>query len=94
MRLSVFLIPILLLASPAAALELRSPIDDVPVTTGTIMEAAKMIVALPAAKNSFVSARILSDAEIAALIPTSSAPGNPGSPAIMQTAKLAIGAAA
>jgi hypothetical protein len=49
MRSSLFLILFLLLARPAAALELQSPTDGagMPVTTGAIMESAKAIVLLP-----------------------------------------------
>lgn len=96
MRPYHFLIPCLLLAGPAAAFELQSPTEaaQVGVTTGAIMEAAKVVVPLPAAENPFAGARILSDAEIAALIPSPySAPGRPGTPAMIETAKLAIGAA-
>jgi hypothetical protein len=96
MRPSHFLIPILLLAGPAAAFELQSPTDAarLPATTGAIMEAAKVIVPFAAAENPVAGARILSDAEIAALIPSPySAPGRPGTPGIIEAAKLAIGAA-
>lgn len=97
MRMSLFLIPTaLLLTAPAAALELQMPTDasGVPVTTGAIMEAAKVVVPLPEGESAFSGARVLSDAEIAALIPSSySATGDAASPAIMAMAKLAIGAA-
>ena len=63
-------------------------------TTGAIMEAAKVIVPFAAAENPFAGARIRSDAEIAALIPSPySTPGRPGTPAFIEAAKLAIGAA-
>ena len=89
MRSSVLLIPIMLLAAPAAAIRF----SGVPVTTGAIMGAAKATVLVPVAENAFAGARVLSDAEIAALIFTS-APilAKPGTPRIMAVAKL-VGAA-
>jgi len=96
MRSSILLISIMLTAAPAAALEPNAPTDTsgVPITTGAIMEAAKATVLQPVAENPFAGARVLSDAEIAALIPaTYSIPANPETPAIMTLAKLAVRAA-
>ena len=97
MRSSLFLIPILLLTGPASALDLQLPTDaaGVPVTTGAIMDPANAIVPPPVGENRFLGVPILSDAEIAALIPSSySALNNPGTAPIMKMAKLAIGATA
>jgi hypothetical protein len=82
MRCSLFFMLILLLTGPASALDLQVPTDAVGVP-------------LPVGQNSFSGARILSDAEIARLIPTSySALTNPATAPIMAMAKLAVGAAA
>jgi hypothetical protein len=82
MRFSLLLIPILLLTGPAAALDLQAPSDAAGVP-------------LPVGQNSFSGAPILSDSEIAALIPSPyPAFGNPGTPPIMEIAKLAVGAVA
>jgi hypothetical protein len=95
MRSSV-LLSMMLLAAPAAALELNEPTDasSVPVTTGALMEAAKATLLMPVAKEPFAGARILSDAEIAALI-TAPYPIliKPETPPTMAAAKLGAGAA-
>ena len=84
MRPLLALIAILLLAGPAAALG-RAPgkAAGAQVTTNAMMK-------VPVSVS---GARILSDTEIAVLIPSSaSIPGSPNSPSIMAVAKLAVGA--
>ena len=94
MRTLLALIPILLLTGPAAALG-RAPARpaDAPVTTNAMMKETKIMMRLPNGEISVSGARILSDTEIAALIPSSAPiPGSPNSPSIMTAAKLAVGA--
>jgi len=96
MRPSVLLIPIMLLAAPAAAIKLNAPTDTsrVPITTCAIMGAAKATVLRPVAENPFAGARVLSDTEIAALIftPYPILAAKPGTPRIMAVEKLVVGA--
>ena len=96
MRCSVLIISTIVFAAPAGAIELNAPTDAsaVPVTTGTIMEAAKATVLMSVAENPFAGARILSDAEIAALIPGPySILAKPETLPIVAAARLAVGAA-
>jgi len=88
MRSSVLLIPIMLLVAPAAAIKLKAPTDTSRVPVTTFMGAARAAVLTPVAENPFTEARVLGDAEIAALILA-----KPGTPCILAVAKLAIGAA-
>ena len=82
MRASLLLIPILLLAGPAAALNPQQPTDAAGAP-------------IPVVHNPFSAVRVLSDTEIAALIPSPYAAAvDPGTPPIMEMAKLVIGAAA
>ena len=94
MRTLLALIAILLLAGPAAALG-RAPgkAAGAQVTTNAMMKVPKILMRLPNGELSVSGARILSDTEIAVLIPSSaSIPGSPNSPSIMTVAKLAVGA--
>jgi hypothetical protein len=93
MRTLLALIAILLLAGPAAALGRAPAKPAAPVTTNAMMKVPKILMRLPNGELSVSGARILSDTEIAALIPSSaSIPGSPNSPSIMTVAKLAVGA--
>jgi hypothetical protein len=80
-------------ASGALALEIDagSHFNGAPVTTGAIMQAAKVSAFRSETEFSFANAQILSDAQIAELIPASAKGVAPAdSPAIMAAAKETV----
>ena len=88
---SVLALVIALSASSALALDVDTSrlADGTPVTSGALMQAAKVIAFFPQGEVSFASAEILTDDQIAALIPTGTATAS-DIPAIMEAAKTAV----
>jgi hypothetical protein len=84
-------ITLALLASLSAGGALALEIDAAPVTTGAIMQVAKVMALAPEGTASFAGAPILTDAQISGLV--MSLPANVAAsagPPVMETAKASV----